>query len=421
MWVRKRLDIGWSDLVFGLTRATLPPDEAAIRGRLEQRFSPAGDALACLSVRSGFDLLLAALELPVGSEVLLSAMTIPDMARIVEEHGLVPVPVDLDSATMAPTVESLRRSMTHAARVLVVAHLFGSRAPLEPLLETARSGGLTVVEDCAQVFDGRYFGHPDADVSMFSFGPIKTATALGGGVLRVRDTELLRRMRTRQAVWPIQSHREYRGRIAKYAALKLASCRPVLRIWMRAYELAGRDFDRMANAATRGFAGPGFFARIRRRPSPLLLAMMDRRWRTFDARRVAARAVAGRQLAGLLAGSVFCPAVESARHSYWVFPILVANPEEVIASLRRAGFDATQGASMYVVPPPATGSHFRAVVAESLLPGIVYLPLYPELPPAALRKMAEVVRKTSQVVWPARLLACLRLHQRHNLAGKESA
>lgn len=267
MWARKRLDIGWPDLAFGLMRTARPPDEAAICRRLEQRFSPASDAMACLSVRSGFDLLLASLDLPASSEVLLSAMSIRDMARIVAAHRLVPVPVDLEPATMAPTAESLRRSMTPSARMLVVAHLFGSRTPLEPLVETARSGGLMIVEDCAQAFDGRYFGHPKADVSMFSFGPIKMATALGGGVLRVRNAELRQRMRMRQAAWPVQDHREYLTRIGKYAALKFASCRPVLRIWMGTYELAGRDFDRMANGATRGFAGPDFFRRIRRRPS----------------------------------------------------------------------------------------------------------------------------------------------------------
>ena len=47
------------------------------------------DALACLSVRSGFDLLLQSFALPAGSEVLFSAVTIQDMPKIAEAHGLV--------------------------------------------------------------------------------------------------------------------------------------------------------------------------------------------------------------------------------------------------------------------------------------------------------------------------------------------
>jgi dTDP-4-amino-4,6-dideoxygalactose transaminase len=36
---------------------------------------------------------------------MMTAINIGDMVKIVEEHGLVPVPVDLDPYTMAPTLE----------------------------------------------------------------------------------------------------------------------------------------------------------------------------------------------------------------------------------------------------------------------------------------------------------------------------
>jgi len=40
-----------------------------------------------------------------------------------------------------------------------------------------------LVEDCAQAFAGtQYYGYPQADVSLFSFGAIKSCTALGGAV-----------------------------------------------------------------------------------------------------------------------------------------------------------------------------------------------------------------------------------------------
>ena len=34
-----------------------------------------------------------------------------------------------------------------------------------------------LIEDCAENYDGVYHGHAEADVSLFSFGPLKTATA----------------------------------------------------------------------------------------------------------------------------------------------------------------------------------------------------------------------------------------------------
>ena len=254
MWARKRLDVGWSDLGYGLLRACRPADRWAAQRRVERAWSGSADALACLSVRSGFDLLLGALALPPGSEVLVSAITIPHMVEIIEHHGLVPIPVDLDADRLAPRLDRMRRAVTPATRAVVVAHLFGSRIPLEPILALAEAHGLRVIEDCAQAFAGtEYQGHPRADASMFSFGPIKKATALGGAVLAVRDARLLQRMRIRQASYPVQSKGAYVRRLLKYGALMACSSRVSFSVLMRALRMMGRDPDRAINGSVRGF------------------------------------------------------------------------------------------------------------------------------------------------------------------------
>ena len=106
MYARKRFDIGWSDLLAGLHACAFPRDGSAQAAAVEAWFSPAGDAFACLSVRSGLELyletLLASGAVQRGDEVLMSALTIPDMWKVVEHHGLVPVPVDIDARTLAP-------------------------------------------------------------------------------------------------------------------------------------------------------------------------------------------------------------------------------------------------------------------------------------------------------------------------------
>ncbi|HEV3024851.1 MAG TPA: DegT/DnrJ/EryC1/StrS family aminotransferase, partial [Pirellulales bacterium] len=173
MWARKRIDVSWTDLAFGATRCLLPASRRLAAQRVETHWSAAGDAFASLSVRTAFDLLLAALELPRGSEVLVSAVTIRDMTRIIEEHGLVPVAVELDAATMAPDLDRLEQAVTPATRAILVAHLFGGRIDLGPLVELAAEHDLLVIEDCAQAYAGPEFtGNPAAVASMFSFGPI---------------------------------------------------------------------------------------------------------------------------------------------------------------------------------------------------------------------------------------------------------
>jgi hypothetical protein len=100
-------------------------------------------------------------------------------------------------------------SVTHVrtplqnTRMVLVAHIFGTLLPLDNVLEVARANDLLVVEDCAQAFAGRthYMGDARADVSMFSFGTIKTATSFGGGLLRVNDTAVLDEMKRRERRW----------------------------------------------------------------------------------------------------------------------------------------------------------------------------------------------------------------------------
>ena len=110
MWPRVQLKVGWGDLAFGLWSSLRTPDRDTVAQRVEARWSPEGEALTCFSVRSGFDLALQALALPPGSEVLFSALNIKGMIRIVEKHGLVPVPVDLDIEKMAPRLDLIERA-----------------------------------------------------------------------------------------------------------------------------------------------------------------------------------------------------------------------------------------------------------------------------------------------------------------------
>src|SRR4051794_25910830 len=112
MWVRKRLDIRWSDLGCALRDCVTRWDRNALAKEVVDVWTRGNSAFACLSVRSGFDLWLAALALPAGSEVLVSAITIRDMVRVIEAHGLVAVPVDLNPEDLSIDVESMRRAVS---------------------------------------------------------------------------------------------------------------------------------------------------------------------------------------------------------------------------------------------------------------------------------------------------------------------
>ena len=395
MWVRKRLDIGWGDLAWAAGRCLVPDLDGDAARRTETAWSPDGDALFCLSVRSGFDLLLTALALPRGSEVLMSAITVPGMVHVAEAHGLVPVPVDLDPATAAADPASLARALSPASRLLVAAHLFGARPPLDPLLEalavSVHGPGVMVVEDCAQAWTPGYRGDPRAAVSMFSFGLIKTATALGGALLAVREPGLAARMRDAAERWPPQRRRAVLAKTAKAAALKALSTRPPYALLTGLVAATGRDHDLLVNRLAKGFPGPGFLERIRHRPAPPLAALAARRLVRYDPGRLARRAAAGAALASALPPPVSRPGSSAPHATYWVFPVLSDDPERTRRALARAGFDATRGDSLVVVEPPAGRPELEPAQARDLLARTVYAPLYPELPPSALGRLAETL------------------------------
>jgi dTDP-4-amino-4,6-dideoxygalactose transaminase len=392
MIVRKKLDIGWADVAFGAGACLLPGDARAMQRRLEECWSPVGDAIACLSVRSGFDLLLAALGWPRGSEILVSAITIRDMVRIIERHGLVAVPVDLDMGSLAIRPQSIARRVTPRTRAIVVAHLFGSRMPMAPIIAVARRDGLLVIEDCAQAFsaDG-YRGSPESDVSMFSFGPIKTATALGGALLRVRDPRLRNAMQAVQCDYPAQSRWTYLRKLFKCAALKLLAGRLPYGLFVAACSMLQVSHDAIIGRAARSFAGMDLFRAIRRRPSRALMLLLGRRLTRFDTRTIVARVAAARIATEHMPG-IERPGERAVFHTHWVFPICSASPDRLLRRLWQAGFDATRGASgLYVAPAPAANPEMAAAEAARVMDSLVYLPAHPGVAKRDLERLGRAV------------------------------
>lgn len=340
-----------------------------------------GEALACLSVRSGFDLTLAALDLRAGDEVVMSALNIPHMADIVVAHGGVPVPVDLDSETMAPDPERLAEALTARTRAMVVAHLFGGRVDLGAAAELAAQRGVPLLEDCAQAFDGQRFrGDPRATVSLFSFGVIKTATALGGALLVVRDPSMLRRMRAMRDGQPAIANRAFLGKVLKYAALKPLSHPRAYGLLVATLGALGLDVDGTLNHLTRSFRGTDLLGAIRRQPSVAQLALLRLRLQGDAAAVCDARRRLGETLGQRLPENLALLGRGAAAHTHWLFPIVAPDPRGLIAHLAEAGIDATQARdTLALVPPPEDRPHLRASAMSRVMPGVVYLPVDPGL------------------------------------------
>jgi dTDP-4-amino-4,6-dideoxygalactose transaminase len=317
------------------------------------------------------------------------------MARIVRKHGLRAVPVDLDPRTLTPLPSALEAALTPSTRVVLVAHLFGGRMDLSPVTRFARKHGLILVEDCAQAFQGpEQVRNTTADVSMYSFGTLKTSTALGGAVLRVGDHEVLRRMRRTQDHNPVQSRAEYvRKLLISLALVELTRPRPY-GLLARVCTRLGADLEATVNRAVRAFPSGeperAFQRRLRRQPCKPLLAVLARRLRSFDRTRLAERFAAGESFAQKLRVEDVHPGGSSSRKTHWIFPVVVQDPGSLILQLRTRGLDASRATSSIAVVEAPIG-HPPPVRARRMMSRVVFLPVYPELPPSAFETMVRIV------------------------------
>jgi dTDP-4-amino-4,6-dideoxygalactose transaminase len=115
------------------------------------------------------------------------------------------VDVDPDSYTMSPSAlaEALEGSSPAANyKAIVVVHLYGHSADMDPIVELAQAYGLKVIEDVAQATGATYKGKKVGtigDFGCFSFYPTKNLGAYGDGGIVVthsdKDAETIRMLR----------------------------------------------------------------------------------------------------------------------------------------------------------------------------------------------------------------------------------
>ena len=395
MWVRKKIEIRPNEIAWAMARCPLPGDEDRLAERIESLWAP-GQTFVCLSIRSGFDLLLSTVDWADGSEIVMTGLTIRDMPRIVREHNYVPKGVDIDPLTLAPSVEQIEQSITNKTKAIVVAHLFGGLVDMEPIVELARRHKLLVIEDCAQAYIGNHFqGHSGADVSMFSFGPIKTNTALAGGVFRIRRPDLLRRLKENHRHLPLQTPFAFAARLCKYSVIKMISTGLISGTIARGMRLIGKNHDGLASGMARGFAGAGFFKRIRQKPSVPLLRLLYRKLYEFDETSIHARSSFGDFISEQVRSRVYVVGQQMIDPTNWVYAILVEDRDELVKAMWRKGFDATTHSSLRVVTETEDDEDSTTMPgANYLLNHMVFLPIDLAMPLNCLQRMVNVIAET---------------------------
>ena len=359
----KGFDFAWGDWLFALAGCLSTP-KRDLDALLEHEWcrtatapGPPAGALACLTVRSAFDLFLRAQRWPPGAEIVFSALTVPDMPRIAALHGFKPVALDIDPLTTRWDEGNLERLVGPQTCALVLAHLFGARVDIDTAIALARRRNVTVIEDCAQAYAGTAFrGHPEADIALFSFGPMKTGTALGGAIAGVRSPTVLAEMRRLRDDDPVQPRGDYWRRLMRYGAFKALTQPRLFGALATAAEKLGIDREQWLHGATRSTVGAAsggivpsrnvspksWIGGLRRRPCAALLRLLVRRLADGD-ELLEERSRRGAVLTGAIGPHVALPTRSATPHGHWMVPVLPFDRVGLVRSLRNAGFDAMSG------------------------------------------------------------------------------
>ncbi len=210
-----------------------------------------GYGIGCGSGTDALSLALHALELSSGDEVILPAFTFFATAGSVSRTGARPVFSDIDPVTYNLDPAQVENKITPRTRAILVVHLFGQCADMEPLWSIAERHDLILIEDAAQSLGAEYQGKRAGSLGSLgclSFYPTKNLGAYGdAGMVVTNDAEWARRMKCLRVhgMEPRYYHK-YLGWNARLDAVHAAMLRvklPHLERWIRNRQAIASRYD----------------------------------------------------------------------------------------------------------------------------------------------------------------------------------
>jgi dTDP-4-amino-4,6-dideoxygalactose transaminase len=181
----------------------LGPDVDAFEAEFAA-FAGVGHALATSSGTAALHLALRVLGVGPGDDVFVSTLTFCASVNPILYLGATPVLVDsearswnMDPALLAAELERRGRAGRLPAAVVVV-HLYGQTADMDPILDACRRWSVPVVEDAAEALGASYAGNcvprpagTLGDIGIFSFDGSKMITTSVGGMLVSSRADLI--------------------------------------------------------------------------------------------------------------------------------------------------------------------------------------------------------------------------------------
>ena len=228
----------------------LGPEVAALEREIAL-YCGVNHGVGCGSGTDALSLALHGLGIGPGDEVILPTFTFFATAGSVCRTGARPVFVDIDPVTYNLDPMQVESKITGRTRAILVVHLFGQCAEMEPLWRVAERHDVLLIEDAAQSLGAEYQGKRAGclgAVACLSFYPTKNLGAYGdAGMALTNDPEWAARMTCLRVhgMEPKYYHKHI-GWNARLDALQAALLRvkvPHLERWLRMRQEAARRYD----------------------------------------------------------------------------------------------------------------------------------------------------------------------------------
>jgi dTDP-4-amino-4,6-dideoxygalactose transaminase len=167
----------------------------------ETQFAQYVGAEDCASTGSGTTALLCAMRalgIGEGDEVLTTPHTFVATTEAIVSVGAAPVFVDIDPDTHLIDLELLEQAITPYTRAILFVDIYGQCPNIQRLSEIRDKYDLYIVEDAAHSLGNTFMGRTVgsfADITCFSFNPVKNLGAMGDAGCAVGQKILMDQVR----------------------------------------------------------------------------------------------------------------------------------------------------------------------------------------------------------------------------------
>ncbi len=132
-----------------------------------------------------------------GEEVITSPITFAASSNCVLYCGGTPVFADIDEDTYNISPDEIERKLTGNTKAIIPVHYTGQPCDMDAIMDIAKKHDLLVIEDAAHALGASYKGKKIgsiADMTCFSFHPVKPITTGEGGMVVTNSEELYKRL-----------------------------------------------------------------------------------------------------------------------------------------------------------------------------------------------------------------------------------